>query len=489
MLHCTARRTLLMVGIGACLPHLVRGEEVRLRYVARYEHQSTVPDHIMGVENVLGDHALVCSNLALTLVDLNALPEAGTQAYLDRLPGLDAYTSVTRGDGYSFVNLRLGGFAVVQVDPVEWSLTLLCEVSEPEVYFEKMAVVGDRLYVAAHAYGIRIYDVSNPADPTLIGSLSQGLDDAFAIALAGSLAYVADGAGGLKIVDLSDETTPMLVAGENPTSAAATAEDVILIDNDVFVACGGAGVAVYPNGDLAARVLYDTPRCAKHLAPVGGHLAVADIGGLEVFARAPDAQLIHAARETGLRRSAGGAQVSLRLWHGVDGWGNQRILTADWDSMDVYELVSPLLDDQPDIIASPQRIRLSPAGGSAWVTLTNAGSGLLQIARIGALQPSFVAQPDQAQLQPGESAEMIITYAGGQPGSGLILIDSNDPDESPLPIQVFGETAYLDPGEPAVPFSLESWTLDHATGWYSPGVFDLQAHAGKIVFFQVFGTW
>jgi hypothetical protein len=92
-------------------------------------------------------------------------------------------------------------------------------------------------------------------------------------------------------------------------------------------------------------------------------------------------------------------------------------------------------------------------------------------------------------LQPGEFVDLSIGYLGNLPSSAQVLIESNDPDEDPLPIQVFGETQYLDPGEPATPFTLESWTIDHETRLYSYGTFDLQSHAGKVIFFQVFSSW
>jgi len=463
-------------------------ESVRLRYEARYDHQSSGPDHLMGVEAVLDHYALVSSNLALTLIDLETLPPGGTQSYVYRLPGIDAYTTVTRGDGYVYVNRRQGGLVVVRLGGSPLRLLQVGQVSEPTVFFEKMSVVGDRLYVAAHAYGIRIYSLSNPAAPSLVGELKEGFDDAFAIAVSGDTAYVADGAGGLKIVDISNEAAPTIVAGENPVTAFGTAQDVMIISEHVYVAAGGAGVAVYQLGDLESRRLYDTPVCAKHLARVGDHLAVADIGGVCVFALERDGSLNPAAGESAMRRQIRG-RLSLRLWHGISTWGDNRILTANWNTMDVYRLVDPDLDDQADVTAARQRIRFAPEGGDAVVRIRNDGSGTLNATRIYCTQNSFSVRPSDAVLQSGEMVDLSIEYRGGQPGSALVLIESNDPDENPLPIQVFGETSYLDPGEPAAPFTLESWRFDHETREFLYDTFDLGAHAGKIVYFRIFGTW
>ena len=78
-------------------------------------------------------------------------------------------------------------------------------------------------------------------------------------------------------------------------TADGTSEDVLVIGGHVYVAAGAAGVAVYPNGNIANRLLFDTPICAKHLAYMGNHLAVADIGGIEVFAIEPDGTLTRVA--------------------------------------------------------------------------------------------------------------------------------------------------------------------------------------------------
>ncbi|MCP3902299.1 MAG: hypothetical protein GY715_01575 [Planctomycetes bacterium] len=103
--------------------------------------------------------------------------------------------------------------------------------------------------------------------------------------------------------------------------------------------------------------------------------------------------------------------------------------------------------------------------------------------------PTITVAPQTGVLQPGETLDLSITYLGGQPASTFLHVLSDDPDESPLPIEVHGATQYLDPGETAVPFALESWTFDHATRAFSQTTFSLFAQSGKIVFFHVFGSW
>jgi hypothetical protein len=479
-----------VVVLAAC--SAVWAQDIRLKYVGRYDAFGVGAKEAVGVEQVLDHYALVSSVGALTLVDLDALPVEGTQDSVDVMdgpPNFSTYSTSTRADGYVYINLRLGGLAVAFLDPLELTLTYLGEITEPGVFFERMAIAGDRLYVAAHAYGLRIYDITDPEHPTLAGSLNTGLDDAFAVAVSGTTVYVADGAGGLKIVDVTDETDPQIVEGENPSSATGTAMDVMVIDDHVYVAAGGAGVAVYDLGSVAGRTLYDTPVSAEELACVGDYLAVVDLGGLEVFAIEPDGSLTPAASELAMRRMRTETAVTTRLWHGVSAWGNNRVLAANWAGMDVYELVDPSSDDQADVTASTQRIRFSPEGGSEVVRVSNDGSGPLEMTNIYSTEVTFDVQPGSGTLQPGESLDLAITYAGGVPGTALIKIDSNDPDENPLPIQVFGETEHLDPGEPAIPFTLDAWTYDHDTQEFAQSLFDLAAQAGRVVYFHVYVAW
>ncbi len=462
-------------------------DPVRLKYLQRYDHGIDIePKHVMSARVVLDHYALISSYKVLCLIDLEVPPPlTGCHSLLREM---DATTTTPGPDGYLYVNLRNGGFAVVYLDASSLSLTLVDEFSEPDVFFDKMFVAGDRLYVTAHSYGIRIYDIANPAVPSLIGSLATGFDDAFDIAVMGNTAYVADGAGGLKIVDLADETAPVIIDGEDPTSAAGTSEAVTITNGHVYVAAGGAGVAVYDLGDLSSRTLYNTPVCAKNLARVGNYLAVADIGGVQIFGLEADGSLTPVTSESAMFRYPVD-RVSLRLWHGVGAWGSDRLLVSDWDTLDVYELVDPATETQPDITPSTQRIRFAFDGGATVARMTNDGSGPLTISSIYSSHTAISVQPNSAVLQPGQFVDLSIEYSGTEPASGLILVESDDPDEDPLPIQVYGETPYLDPGEPAIPFTLETWTMDHETKRFTYGTFDLQAHAGRIVYFHVFAVW
>ena len=168
-----------------------------------------------------------------------------------------------------------------------------------------------------------------------------------------------------------------------------------------------------------------------------------------------------------------------------------RLLCANWNFLDVYELVDADTSTQPDIQCSAQRIRFAPDGGTKSVTLSNNGRGSLLISSVSSSHPAFQTTYSGGELLPGEEVSFEASYSGSttSDGQGVITLTSNDPDESPLPIQVFGNTTYLDPGEDAVDFTLPALARDPVTGGLVETEFSLAEHRGKIVWYSVFATW
>jgi len=462
-----------------------------LEYLGRYDCQDG-PDHLMDVLALEDDRAIVASNQALALVDLAALPPQGTQTYLSRLQGLNARDVVGRDERWFYANLNRtgngGSAGVAVVERLDDELVLRTTLEETDVLYEKPFVTASHLYVPAHGGGLRVFELTDPAMPTLVGSLTQGLDDAWAVAVAGARAYVADGAGGLKVVDVTDPTRPVLIGGESMAQALGTAEAVTVHQGNVYVAAGSAGVAFYRGGDPAARANFPVAGSAEDLDVTGNRLVVSDFAGLAVFDIAPDGSLLRLCGETAHRRLAG-SRVRLRLCEGVDATNDGRVLCGNWNYMDVYRLRAAGAAEQPDIDASTQRLRFAAGGGTAEVQVSNDGDASLSITGISCGSPAFSFDPAGSVLEPGESMTLDLAYTpSGVRDEGILEIASNDPDEAILPIQLFGRTQYLDPGETATPFALPLWRKDQGGTWLESD-FELAAHAGKIVWFQVYGLW
>ena len=88
-----------------------------------------------------------------------------------------------------------------------------------EPYAWGVASVGDYTYLADGAAGLKIYDVSDPDAPTLVGSYDTP-GEARDVAVVGGYAYVADGSAGVQVIDVVDPAMPRLV-GSCPTAEPA----------------------------------------------------------------------------------------------------------------------------------------------------------------------------------------------------------------------------------------------------------------------------
>ena len=118
----------------------------------------------------------------------------------------------------------------------------------------------------------------------------------------------------------------------------------------------------------------------------------------------------------------------------------------------------------------------------------NTGRGDLIIVNVASSQNSFSVDYFGGTIAPDSSVNFNITYSGTGAGSAIIRIVSNDADENPLPIQVYGNTSDLDPGEPAVDFTLPILWKD-TSGAYIEESFTLSDHLGQVVWFQIYGSW
>lgn len=147
---------------------------------------------------------------------------------------------------------------------------------------EGVAVSGSYAYVADGPAGVRIIDVSDPSTPTEVGSCDTP-GRARDVVVAGSHAYVADYDGGLRVLDVSDPAAPGEI-GFCATSGKAL--DVAVSGGYAYVADWDGGLRVIDVSSPAAPTqvgFYDTPGRPHGVAVSGGYAYVADgDGGLRI---------------------------------------------------------------------------------------------------------------------------------------------------------------------------------------------------------------
>jgi hypothetical protein len=169
---------------------------------------------------------------------------------------------VTSGD-YAYLELHDGFDSYLTVidvsDPVH-----PMQVLEPFIMpIAGMCVVGNYLYVVGQ--NIRIYDISNPLQLSMIGSYNSANYLPLNINVVGDYAYIAWYSSGLCVLDVSNPATPTL-AGSYNTSGWTYAATVV--GDHVYMA-DGAYLGIYqflaPGLNLAL-----TPEGSLTIPPSGG---------------------------------------------------------------------------------------------------------------------------------------------------------------------------------------------------------------------------
>jgi len=488
----------ILISIIATINLLAQAtERIVLEPVGRYLYQAyndkdAGSDHLLNATGLSNRRILVVGKPALTVIELDSMSIAGSKNYKtrDNVGGRDA---LVYKDEYVYVNYHQSegrtstmGFGICKI--TDSGIRNLSNLSEDDVFFEKMKIYDDYLYVAAHDQGFRIYSLVNPEIPSLVCSLSEGFTDVIDMAKDGDTLYVADGAGGLKIVDISDFNAPKILAGENTTEALATSQAIEVRDGNVYVAAGGAGILAYANGDLKNRKQYKIGGCAEQLCWVGDYLAVSNFSGVIVFSSDDEANLVQVANEN---TSRFGNKASIRTSFGVGAAGDSLLLVSSWTSTDCFRLVPANESVVTDINCSAQRIQFPYDGGVTEEYITNNGGAPLVISSVSLNSGDFSCDLKPQTIATGDSVKFTISYTQGDESDGVetLIINSNDPDEEVLPIQLLGNTSALDPGEEMIDFTLTSFFKNRETGNYDEGNFSLSENRGKVMWFAVFGTW
>ena len=143
-------------------------------------------------------------------------------------------------------------------------------------------VSGNRAYVASENRGLLVFDVSDTAQPRLLGSYQTSQFHAYDVQVVGALAYVAGGSGGLQILNVSASTPTLVCAYRMPDPAWDDAWAVQYVSGLVYLADGGKGLKIVNVTNPTSPTLrgtYDTPGRAVGVQVSGSSAYVADGGG------------------------------------------------------------------------------------------------------------------------------------------------------------------------------------------------------------------
>jgi hypothetical protein len=385
--------------------------------------------------HMLGTTAYVpgWSGLSLFNVQGPSPPE-----YLGRYapPSGVQFYHATPSSPYSFCSARANGLWVVNVTN-PGAPSLIHHHDEGNTSFEGLLVEGDELYVATHEHGLRVYDVSDPTDLRVLGSVS-GLSNTWAVAKSGRWVYLADGHGGLRVIDCQNPASPMLVQTVGTSGAA---QDVVLKGATAYVACGAEGVDIYDISDPDAPHLlgnYASEHSSFLLAtdPAADRIYIASWNTVEAVAVSDASSPVQAGFEDTPTRAMGIAADAAYVY------------VADWDSFRMYAF-GPTTE--PDIQLEPAHVSFPviPPGESADTTLSvgNTGGGSLVVTGIATGSADFSASPTSFTVPAGGSQDIVLTVtASADEAVGKLRVASNDPDENndphPMDYGIVASDAY-----------------------------------------------
>ncbi len=134
--------------------------------------------------------------------------------------------------------------------------------------------VSDYMYIAELNDGIRIVDITNPANPTSVGQYVSSSNRAEAVAAAGNILCTA-WTDGFRTIDIENPATPTQMGFYNTNASLGVA----INGNYAYVAAKGYGLYVIDitNPEFPAEAgVYDTPGTAYDVVYSGGYAYVAD---------------------------------------------------------------------------------------------------------------------------------------------------------------------------------------------------------------------
>ncbi len=343
------------------------------------------------------------------------------------------------GETGKSMNVTVSGFGfdentkVLMYPDIGNTKAIIASVDTPA---RDIALSGTTAFVSAGNGGLRIIDVSNTAEPQIIGLLETYYAES--VAVSGTTVFMTDDNYGLRIIDVKEPAKPQLIASLEIPGAS----DVAVSGTTAFVAAEDSGLQIIDVSNPAKpRIIasVDTPY-ALGVAVSGKKVFVADGSGLQIIAVDDPArpQII----------------ASVGMLYAFDiTVSATTAYVANWDSglqiIDISDPAKPQIIGSVDTPGSAYRVAVS--GTAAYVADGYSG---LQIIDISDLKnPQIVGSVDMAGFASGVAISGTTVFVGA---GDLKIIDVRDSEEPqmiagsvPMPggsafgVAVSGTTAFV----------------------------------------------
>ncbi len=272
----TARRAAPALGPAGMPSHLARFDVITQAGAQNLELVGQIGGAAQAVA-VAGSYAYLGMGQRLVILNISNAYGWTFVGQTPPLPGL--VEGLALGGNYAYIANGDGGLRVIDIsNPANPT-----EVGAQDLQQNALdvAVSGRYAYVATDGgagFGpgsLRVIDISNPAAPVEQGfSITPG--SARGVAVAGSYAYVAEGYSGLRVISVVNPAAPAEIGAYD---TAGYAYDVAVLGSYAYIADSGAGLSIFDVGNPAVPALvasYDTPGTARGIAVDGNIAYVAD---------------------------------------------------------------------------------------------------------------------------------------------------------------------------------------------------------------------
>lgn len=347
-------------------------------------------------------------------------------------------------------------------------------MQEAGVSYESVDVANGNIFVALHAGGLGVYrfdTTTGTAAFARIGTLDS-FTNAWGVDARGDTVFVTDLAEGLVTVDATDPTAPAEIGR---VVVGGTARHVVVDGDYAYVAAGGAGAVIVDISNLANPTVVgrvEMPGNAVRLDYSEGRIFVAAWNDVRVYdvTTPSDPRFVAATR---IRRPYDyddpERELPTHRIFGVAARGTD-VFVGAWEHPYSYRLFPDRQAPNIRLPESAARVDFGAVavGESKTVELevTNQGTAPLTLLDNWVSGAGFSVEPRQALIQPGETAELMVSLTPSGTGevTGYLHIESDDP-EYPL------RKSYLAANSPGiVPGSelpLTTATLMDGTTWTS----------------------
>ena len=330
---------------------------------------------------------------------------------------------------------------------------------------ENLDLEDNLLAVCAHADGVRLYDISNPSDPTYTATIST--DNAWAVAISGDFIYIGNN-NEILIANIDNINIPIEIGSVQTSNAV---KDLAISNDFLYVALGSDGINIYDiQSPQNPQFLdnYNTTTMAHRISPFDNKLAVSDWDDVEILDWNGESLEKVGYKNTGNRTMAIATKEEF-------------IYSAEWKSVQVFEF-GEITGSDIDLSSWELNYPYVENGGSysLSVDIFNNGNETLTTIDNYTTNSEFDIINPLTSLEPGEMQTVEIIYsASNANASGAYRIYSNDPDEYEIICETNGNIDGANIGEPAPDFELNYV----ANG---SGSFRLSDHLGEIIILAFF---